>query len=414
MFKDKRETVYQQWGGSTATYFAYTHFSHDLSAGLLAALLPHIRIGLKLNYFQSGLLLSAYTITSGLSQFPGGWLGDRVRRRTVIAIGLGGIGISSMIVGLSPSYYAMLAILVIMGIFAGGYHPSAVSVLSGHFDVDKRGKVIAIHMVGGSVGYALGPVLGGLIAEFTGWRLAFILMGIPAVVAVPLILKKFRQSIPDENGGEYATKSTDDLSGYRPKRRKPSILSVLKPVAIVTGLSILTQFIGGTALAFIPIYLVDKHGVVPTMAALLVGVTRGGGILGSVLGGWLSDRWGRKQTIFLGLTTIGPALYLLTRLQYNAWLITVMVLFGMLMYMRSATVQPFLMDSVPSQMRATVFGIYFGLSMEGMSFLQPVAGFFMDKFGIAAVFDVVALSSVALSVLALFLIKKVKVPVAAR
>ncbi len=409
MFKDKKETVYQQWGGSTASYFAYTHFAHDLCAGLLMALLPHIRAGLRLNYFQSGLLLSAYTITTGLSQFPGGWLADRVRRQVVIATGLGGVGIFSMMVGVSPSYYFMLVALIIMGIFAGGYHPSAVSVLSGHFNVEHRGKVIAMHMVGGSVGYALGPVLGGLVAEFMGWRAAFIIMGVPALVAVPLILRKFRQSIRDGYGKGYGTITDGSPDGYRTDQQ-PGIWNALGPVAVVTGLSILTQFIGGTALAFIPIYLVDKHGVVPTTAALLVGVTRGGGILGSVIGGWLSDRWGRKQTIFLGLATVGPTLYLLTRLPYNAGLITVMVLFGMMMYLRQATIQPFLMDSIPPRMRATVFGIYFGLSMEGMSFMQPVAGYFMDRFDIVTVFDVIGLSSVVLSVLALLLSRKVRMP----
>lgn len=410
MSREKKETVYQQWGGSTAGYFAFTHFSHDLCAGLLMALLPHIRAGLRLNYFQSGLLLSAYTITTGLSQFPGGWIADRVRRQIVIATGLGGVGIFSMMVGFSPSYYIMLVVLIIMGVFAGGYHPSAVSVLSGHFNMERRGKVIAMHMVGGSVGYALGPVLGGVIAEFMGWRAAFIIMGIPAVVAVPLILRKFRQSIRDGYGKAYGTLAEGEPGGYRPEPRRAGIWNALAPVAIVAGLSILTQFIGGTALAFIPIYLVDKHGVVPTAAALLVGVTRGGGILGSVVGGWLSDRWGRKQTIFLGLATVGPALYLLTLLPYNAGLITVMVLFGMMMYLRQATIQPFLMDSIPPRMRATIFGIYFGLSMEGMSFMQPVAGYFMDRFDIVTVFDVIGLSSVALSILALLLYRKVRMP----
>jgi len=69
-------------------------------------------------------------------------------------------------------------------------------------------------------------------------------------------------------------------------------------------------------------------------------------------------------------------------------------------------VQPFLMDSVPSQLRATMFGIYFGLALEGQSLIQPVAGHFMDIFGIAAVFNGIALISVGLSLVALLLAKK--------
>ena len=59
------------------------------------------------------------------------------------------------------------------------------------------------------------------------------------------------------------------------------------------------------------------------------------------------------------------------------------------------------MDSTPQQLRGIVFGIYFGLSMEGASMLQPVVGHFMDTFGIVEVFYIIALISVALSLVVL-------------
>jgi hypothetical protein len=60
------------------------------------------------------------------------------------------------------------------------------------------------------------------------------------------------------------------------------------------------------------------------------------------------------------------------------------------------------MDRTPPQLRSTVFGIYIGLSQEGVSILQPIAGQFMDVFGIVQVFYVLAMGSIALSVLVLF------------
>ena len=401
-----QESFLHRWGGGTAALFAYTHFSHDLCSGLLIALLPLIKESLGLSYLQSGLLLSALTITSGLSQFPGGWLGDRMSRHIVIAIGLAGIGLTSLAVGLSSAYYPLLVILVIMGIFAGAYHPSAVSVLSGHIERARRGKAIAFHMVGGSIGYAAGPFLGGLIAELLGWRFAFIILSIPTLAAIPLILKRFRERRRLKDSQRTGLLSAGDVAASHPRQRSAGIIQILRPMAVIFSLAILTQLIGGTAMAFIPIYLVDKHYVTPTYAAILIGVTRAGGIAGSLFGGWLSDRWGRKGAIFLSLAATGPILYLLTILPFNAGLIVILIIFGLFMYMRQAAVQPFLMDNIPSRLRATVFGIYFGLGMEGMSLMQPVAGHFMDIFGIVEVFRVVALFSVALSVLALFLAKK--------
>ncbi len=366
------------------------------------ALLPFIKEGLGLSYLQSGLLLSAYTITSGLSQFPGGWIGDRISRHIVIAIGLGGVGLTTLVVGLSPTYYPMLVILVIMGIFAGAYHPSAVSMLSDYFEEARRGRVIALHMVGGSIGYTIGPVLGGLIAVLLGWRFAFMILSIPALAAVPLMLKKFRQ----QELNSVNQSSTNDGTTSQPRLRGISIFQVLRPVAIIFALVVLMQLVVGSAMAFFPIFLVDKHNVAPAYAAMMMGIVRAGGIAGSLFGGWLSDKWVRKGAIFLAMGAIGPTLYLLTLLPFNAGLIVIFILFGILMYMRNATVQPFLMDRVPPRLMATIFGIYFGLGLEGMSLVQPVAGYFMDIFGIVEVFNVIALTSIGLSLVALLLAKK--------
>ena len=409
MFKDKNpRNIFHHWGGNTAAFLTYIHFSHDLCLGLLAALLPLIRESLGLSYLQSGLLLSALTITSGLSQFPGGWLGDRFSRHKVIAIGLAGISLTTLVIGLSPAYYPMLVILIIMGVFSGAYHPSAVSVLCSQVDYDRRGKAIAFHMAGGSIGFAVGPILGGLIADMTGWRFAFIILSIPAMIAAPLMFKKLRQPTTAKDSNSSSRLSIKDDTTPQSKRQRISIIQVLRPIAIVCSLAIAMHLVTGSAMAFIPIYLVDKHNVVPAYAAMLIGVARGGGIAGSLLGGWLSDRWDRKRAILLALAAIGPILYLLITLPFNAGLIITLILFGLLMYMRSATIQAFLMDKTPTYLRATIYGIYFGMALEGASLIQPVAGYFMDVFGIAEVFNGIALTSLGLSAVALFMMMKPK------
>ena len=402
MSKNKISAALRQWGGGTAYFFTFTHFSHDLCAGLLTALLLLIKEGLGLTYLQSGVLLSAYTITSGFSQIPGGWLGDRLRRSTVIAVGLGGIGLATVAVGLSPSYYPMIVVLVIMGILAGGYHPSAVSLLSGCYEESRRGRVIAMHMVGGSIGFSTGPLLGGLIADSLGWRWAFIILGIPAISAVPLILKKFARVY--EAGTLPSNKSPEN---ELPQARKVSVFQALRPLVSILFLCVSMQLIAGVAMSFVPLYMVDKHGITPAYAAILLGILRFGGIAGSLFGGWLSDGWGRKRSIILSLVATGPVLYLLTLIPYSAGFIVVLVLFGLFRYMTQATMQPYLMDTVPPYLRATIFGIYFGMAMEGQSLIQPLAGYFMDIYGIGSVFTVVAMVSGGLSVLALLLAKKV-------
>jgi len=403
----KTGTSLSKWGGGPVYLLGYTHFSHDLCTGLLVALLPLIREGLGLSYLQSGFLLSAFTVTSGLSQFLGGWVGDRMSRRLVIMIGVGGVGLSALAVGLNSAYYPILAVMVIMGIFAGAYHPSAVSLLSSSFDKVRRGKAMALHLVGGSIGFAIGPILGGIIADAFNWRFAFILLSLPALFAVPLILKKLSQ--PRRVNRSRLTEQIPvvaEVVAIEPIKRSPGIGHILRPIAIVLALVILVHFVSESALSFVPLYLVDKHNIDPAYAAMLLGVIRGGGIIGSLFGGWLSDRWSRRNSLLVSLIAIGPVLYLLTILPFNGWIFVIFILFGFLLYMRMVTIQPFLMENVPSHFRATAFGIYFGLSMEGISVLQPVAGHYMDIFGIADVFNIIALVCLALSVVALFMLRR--------
>ncbi|MFC1908616.1 MFS transporter [Chloroflexota bacterium] len=397
--------IINQWGGTTATFFAYTHLSHDLCTGLLPSLLPLIKIGLGISYLQSGLLLSAFSITSGLSQFLGGWVGDRINPPIAIAIGLGGVSLGAFMVGLSSSYYPLLIIMVVMGIVSGAYHPSATSFISNFFGGDRRGKAIALHMVGGSIGFSLGPLAGGLIAEALGWHFAYIILSIPTFLAAVLVFTKFRGQTSmsvNEPSGDI----TDEHGVTKePVSSRLGLGQVLKPVAVVTILTILTQFVAGSAMGFLPIYLVVKHSINPARATMFMGLVRGGGIIGSLFGGWLSDWWTRKNAILFALMATGPILYLITLLPFNPAFVVVLMLFGLLMYMRQATIQPLLMDSVPTYLRATVFGIYFGLSMEGTSLMQPIAGHFMDVFGIVNVFQIIAFISIGLSLIAPLILK---------
>jgi len=315
-----------------------------------------------------------------------------------MAAGLGGVGLTAVAIGLTSAYYPMLLVLVVMGLFAGLYHPSAAPMLSGHFEASRRGRVLAIHMVGGTLGFTLAPVLGGLTAKMLGWRFAFIILGLPTLISALLVLKLLKL---------VSRPSTTDVSPAKSgKRQVVAIFQVLRPVAIVLTLAILTQLIAGSAGAFIPLYLVDKHNVAPAYAAMMLGIIRGGGIAGSLFGGWLSDRWGRKNAAFLALVATGPMLFILTKLPFNIVLMVVFALFGLVMFLRQVTLQPLLMDSTPPELRSTVFGIYFGLSIEGMSLAQPIAGHFMDIFGIVEVFDIIALISIALSLVALLLVRR--------
>ena len=390
----KRIGIIEQWGGKSALFFTYTHLSHDLTTGLLAALMPFIRQDLKLDYLQAGFLVSANALASGFAQFLGGWLSDRMGPRKAISLGLAGVGISSAAIIFTHSYAFLVAIFIIMGILAGFYHPSAVSALTNRFEDKKRGRVIALHMLGGGLGFAIGPFLGAIISSRLNWHFAFLFLGIPAIVAAVLAFFQLKLE-------PTAAQLSEVASSEETKQKPVTIWRVFKSAAGIMALSIAMALITGPVMSFIPLFLVDVHHLSESAGSMWVTVIRMAGLAGSLFGGWLADKWGRRNAIFLSLVLFGPVVFLLARLPFGFALVVVFVLFGWLLSMRETTMQTYLMVNTPPKIRATVFGIYFGFGQQGSSIIQPIAGNYMDMVGITGVYNVISYITLGFSILAL-------------
>jgi len=382
-----------QWGGKLSVFFTYTHFSHDLTTGLLAALLPFIRQDLGLNYLQSGFLVSAFSLTAGFSQLLGGWLCDHLSPRKAITLGLGGVGLTCAAISFAHSYYHLLVILIALGVFSGLYHPASVSTLTNNIEEQRRGRAISLHMVGGSLGFGIGPLLGAIIADKMSWHVAYLFLGLPAVIAAPLAFTRLK--LPP------VKQSRDVASSQHPGQKPVGIWQVFRTIFGIYVISVAMQLVTGPVMSFFSLFLVDVHHLSEAASSMWVTVIRMGGLVGSLLGGWLTDKWGRRNTIFMILVLFGPVVFFLVKLPFGAVLIIMFILFGWLMAMREATMQTLLMDNTPSHLRGTVFGIYFGFGQQGSSVIQPVAGSFMDSLGIDGVFNIIAFSSIGLSALAI-------------
>ena len=97
---------------------------------MLNPFMPMIRDELSLNYTQAGVVISAFSITGGISQLPAGWLADHFGARLMIAISVSGVALAGLLVGLSHSYIALILFLVLAALFGGGYHPAAGKTIS--------------------------------------------------------------------------------------------------------------------------------------------------------------------------------------------------------------------------------------------------------------------------------------------
>jgi len=148
--------------------FVLAHFTHHLLTALPIPLLPFIRKEFSLDYTQSALVLSAFSLSYGISQVPAGWFADRVGPRILITVGICGVALGGVLVVLSQTYIMMIIFLVLMGLAGGGYHPAAAPLISASVDSKNRGRALGFHVIGGSGSYFLSPIIATSIAATWG------------------------------------------------------------------------------------------------------------------------------------------------------------------------------------------------------------------------------------------------------
>jgi MFS family permease len=359
--------------------FALAHFSHHLCTGSLVPLLPLIRISFGLEYFQSGVLVSAFGLAYGFGGPPVAWLADRVSRRLLIATGLVGVSLTAMAVGVCQSYYQLIVLLVLMGLLGASYHASASSLLSSILSSQERGRSLGLHIVGGASAFLLTPVLAGTIASLASWDWAFILLSFPALFVAAMVAIVVRK--PEA----MVMKAMMNQS----KERTP-LLEVGRTLGGIVVVAIALQVVSSAFSSYLPLFLADVHGIDPALAGMLGGVAIGTAVFGAPVGGALSDRFGRKPVIVASLVGTGPLIYLVAVLGYGPALFGAMALYGFLMSMRMAPMESLIADVVPMNRRATVLGIYYFLSQKTAGVATPLVGRVIDAIGPSSTFILLA------------------------
>jgi MFS family permease len=162
--------------------FVLAHFSHHILTALTVPLLPFIRNDFALDYTQSGLVVSAFSLAYGIGQLPAGWLADRAGARLVITVSISGVALAGLFVGLSQTFILIIVSLALMGLAGGGYHPAAAPLISMAVEPKNLGRALGFHVIGGSATYLLAPLIGVAIAAAWSWRGTYIGIALPTFV----------------------------------------------------------------------------------------------------------------------------------------------------------------------------------------------------------------------------------------
>ena len=160
---------------------------HALSHFYLIALpplFPLIKAEFDVSYAQLGLLLTLLNLATAAAQVPAGFLTDRIGARTLLLGGVALMGGATALLGLSPSYPAMLALVVLAGIGNSVVHPTDYVIMSASIEPHWLARAFSIHTFAGNVGFVLAPITMITLATAIGWRGALLASGLLAVLVL--------------------------------------------------------------------------------------------------------------------------------------------------------------------------------------------------------------------------------------
>jgi MFS family permease len=333
--------------------------------------------------------MSAFSITSGISQLPAGWLADRFGSRLIILLSVTGVAIAGFLIGLSHSHVALIVFLVFAAIMGGGYHPASAAAIASSVPVEYRGRAMGVHMVGGSSAFWAVPLLAAPIAVAWGWRGSYLTLTIPAImlgILLYILISLRMQTQVSESqdvGGEAATESAN----VPWRKLAPFIL-----ISVVTGTMI------QSVIAYLSLYAVDNLGVTEAAAAMLMSVTPAVGLFAAPVGGYLSDRFGSIPVLLIVSCLAIPAVYLLGVASNVTALAALMVAIGIISSTRMPTSLSYIAGNTPEHRRATILGFFFFASTEASGLLTPVMGTLIDRVGFYSSFAIASASMAAVVV----------------
>jgi predicted MFS family arabinose efflux permease len=377
--------------------FVLGHFCHHVMTAITVPLMPYIRNEFNLDYAQSGLVVSAFTLAYGFSQLPAGWLADRIERRILLTVSISGVALAGVLVGLSQSYMLMFLFLILMGILAGGYHPSAPPLIMATVRRENLGSALGFHNIGGSASNVVTPLLAVAVANALGWRNAYIALAVPMVL-FGLFFHFQLGRIQEREKAEAAAGAQPKAATQEPPPGPTRYLVTFLVLSIVTFAFLISTY------AFVPLLMVDHFGVSKEIAAGSLAVIYSAGLWANPLGGWLADRLGSIRVILVVCLIAGPAIFLVTQLPYGWGLAAIFLVMGFVVFARMSASEAYIVRRTSARNRSTILGIYFFAGQEGGAMLTPLVGYLIDRFGFATAYGLAGATVLVTTLICAFLL----------
>ena len=297
----------------TVTYAALGHLLMHMFAAFYFVIVLAIEDDWKLSYDELLNLWFLGSLLVGLGALPAGWISDRWSRSGMIAIMFIGLGISSLLCGLSGNKVSLFISLSLLGLFCAIYHPAGISWVVN--TSKETGKALGFNNIFGGVGIGLGAFFAGVLIEQFNWQAAFMLPGlISLVVGLSLTyhLKSGKISLKNISSEQFKD---------NPEKNQMLKIAIIMLLSI-TCLSFVYQILQTSLPKAIDIRLTDSLDLSTSDIGFIVAAIYIVSGLMNYVGGILTDKYSEKLIYSIGIVGQGLLLLLIVSLS-NYWLIAI-------------------------------------------------------------------------------------------
>lgn len=355
-----------------------SHFLNDMIQSIIPSIYPILKDKFDFSFAQIGIITLIFQMTSSILQPFTGLYADKHPRPYALSIGMCFTLVGLLVLAFAENYLLILLSVSVVGLGSSIFHPTASRVAqlaSG----GKKSLAQSIFQVGGNGGSALGPLLAAaIILPFGQHSISF--FALAALLAAIIMIRlgswyKARMA--------YATKHPQKTVGINTNISKRAKYGAL---AILIMLVFSKYFYTSCITSYFTFFLIDKFGISVGASQLCLFVFLAAFAIGTVAGGLLGDKFGRKYVIWFSILGSAPFALIMPYANF-AWTIVCTFLSGLIIASAFSSILVYATDLMPDKVgliAGIFFGLMFGLGGLGSAFF----GWLADKTSIEFIFQV--------------------------
>lgn len=354
------------------------HCLNDLLQSVITAVYPLLKVDLGINFAEIGLITLVYQLAASIFQPVVGYAFDRRPFVWSLPAGMCSTSVGILLLAFSTTLTGVLIAVFMVGLGSATLHPEAsrITSLAGR---ERRGFAQSVFQVGGNFGGSIGPLLVALIVAPHGRRYVavFLIFAFLCFWAMRPICRWYAGYLRDLRTREVRA----GHKAHLPLSRSRTIFTICVIVVLIFSKYIYMASIS----SYYTFYLMDRFGISVSLSQIFLFIFVVSTAAGTLVGGPVGDRYGRKAVIWISILGTAPFSLLLPHVSLP---LTAVLSFcaGFMLSSAFPAILLYAQELLPTKL-GMISGLFFGFAFGVGGIASAVLGDFADRYGIEAVYN---------------------------